>query len=372
MNIVEESDNRLILSSSPGGSGLSVFTALGTVGCALPFLLIGLLFAIREARVFFSGGGFEVFSVLVPLMMFALGGAFLSFFLHTKKTGSQRHQQTFERGNFVLQETFAPSGSLLEKRKTELNDQSRLLGRHRVARVPSQRGSTNFDFYDSLIVTPGAEEAKLDSSTQPQDCLHFLLRLRRVLELPMEIDFLPLNFRPDPEEAGKSKEAQSYRQSADKRELTVDLGGGVQRASLPAWLIVGFFGMLSAVCFAILSQGSDGATLAMGIIFGSLALMGLIAVVADMSSSAKVEIAQGRIVWYEGSKVVSNLPLEELHELAIMGEGLHFIFPSQTRSLLTGTEGREERVYLYHLVDTTCQAHGLPPFAGAFGQRLGV
>lgn len=371
MRIAEASDSRIVLIDSPQGAATNVFLGLGLLGCAAPPFLFGLVMLFIGIT---SGDSWTVLDIILLLpafMMFGLGWSIFAFLRSSYQTGRAGKMWIFERGQPVLQETFSKGQTVQESEQINLTDDTLLEGRKRPAKILRSGGQpTELDYYDVLLTRPGyGITNSIFSTIQEPEALNLLLNIQRSLELPVRLTGYTSDQRPLDGEGRSSTLSANYNQSFDKLSLRLILGRSLRRVPLDLVVLMLLFGGMALYYFYHWYLNGGAVNWWFGAILAVLAILTSLAGASSLNETDEVVINSSGITWKGAGQSALTLPLSEFREMVILPGGLYCFVGTEIRDLLEGTHSRDERCYLYGLINSTLVANGEAPFEGAFGSR---
>lgn len=347
------------------GPNVVLGLGLSAMGCGLPMFLLGLLF-LWLGLDSIAAGGEETTPFIVALVMLGLTGLWVAHARKTYKTSRLVKRVTLERGQPVVQESFQ-SGQATQYTRTDLTPDSQLEGKKRIVKRRGRMGGTiDMTCYDVSLERPLLE---VSTSFLEFQALNLLLVLQRASRLPIRTSGFSANFRPRPKEGCESNLEGVYQVSPDQKSLQILLKPSLSRLPLHLVVIGLLFGGMSLPFLWSWKQNGGFENLFNGL---SLAIIGIILMglaLASFFQSDEVTLDHTGITWKGTGQKALSLPLSEFREMAILEGGLYCFLGSEVRDLLEGAHSREERCYLYRLINSTLEANGEAPFEGSFGSR---
>ncbi|MFA5508272.1 MAG: hypothetical protein WC314_26895 [Vulcanimicrobiota bacterium] len=303
-------------------------------------------------------------------MILGLGWAIFAFLRSSYQTGRAGKRWIFEHGQPVLQETFDKGQTVQESKQINLTDDTLLEGRKRTVKIPRKGQPVELDYYDVLLTRPdyGITNSILSTIQEPE-ALNLLLHIQRSLELPVRLtDYTP-DQRPLDGEGQSSNLSANYNQSFDKLSLRLFLGRSLRRVPLELVVLMLLFGGMALYYFYLWYLNGGSADWWFGAILAGLAILTGLGGAISLNETDEVVINSSGITWKGAGQSALTLPLSEFREMAILPGGLYCFVGTEIRDLLEGTHSRDERCYLYSLINSTLIANGEAPFEGAFGSR---
>lgn len=370
MRIAEATDSRIVLTDRPQGVATNVFLGLGLLGCAAPPFLFGLVMLVTGITNGISWRVLDFMLLLPSLMILGLGWAIFAFLRSSYQTGRAGKRWIFEHGQPVLQETFDKGQTVQESKQINLTDDTLLEGRKRTVKIPRKGQPVELDYYDVLLTRPdyGITNSILSTIQEPE-ALNLLLHIQRSLELPVRLtDYTP-DQRPLDGEGQSSNLSANYNQSFDKLSLRLFLGRSLRRVPLELVVLMLLFGGMALYYFYLWYLNGGSADWWFGAILAGLAILTGLGGAISLNETDEVVINSSGITWKGAGQSALTLPLSEFREMAILPGGLYCFVGTEIRDLLEGTHSRDERCYLYSLINSTLIANGEAPFEGAFGSR---